>query len=106
MIDWITLSQTAPQFVALIIVVVFALQMSKANREYISSVTEGWKAYLEGQSKDWREFIEREEIRFVQTLEAMYKQHSESTARLAEEIKENSRRLEVLYGKLDSKEKK
>lgn len=107
MIDWIALSQQVPQFAALIIVVIFALQMSKANREYIQTLVSGWKVFFESQSEDWRGFIERQEVRFVQTLETINKQHSESTARLAEEIKDNSRRLENLHGKIDaSKEKK
>jgi len=110
--DWIiTILKSAPELASVIVVVWFSLKMSESHRKSSGSIMEGWKTFfterdnswrefIAAQNAGWKEFMSSENMKWIQFIDrqselirADRENYVSAISRLAEEVKENSRRI-------------
>ena len=96
MIDWAAIIEKVPEMAMVIVVVVFALKMTESQRQSSKEVMAEWREFLNKRDGSWREYIQVRDEVFISTLIEIREQQVNSTARLAEELKSNTVRLEEL----------
>lgn len=86
-LDWVALSNAAPSIIVALMFAAFALVMRREDRKSSKQTMVEWRQWFEIRDEAWRGTVLTMNEKQDSTISRMIEQHSESTARLAEEIK-------------------